>query len=487
MGANSSHSDSNLHHVGGHGYEGKKSHHHHQHAKAGLTSGDFHKPSKKGTSNGKPSPPSQPQAKEVTHNSVTLSWLPPRHNAGNKVFAYTVEMTTPREPKAWTVVTKSCQGNSYQVKNLKPESEYMFRVRAENIHGVSKGSRPSDVVETKLYEVEEVYADPVPQDDKSRNPPRRRHSINLHLEGGVTSILNHTDIQVKATEPKVASTASSDQELDKDGQRSRSNTLQRDVTARNSLQWRKRSLPLLLPGTKTNSLSKLRDSQTFPNIKSKAGDGSTDSLQKRRGEGSLRNRSASDVHSSCSGSKEDVTDAKSCSSKSESSADDDLSLNKRDSKRDSKTSSERDSRIEEEEEEENENPWERDDSVNEVSDRIRTAPLCDDIKIALYARTVPDDPTTESGQNIVGRSLHTVGPDGGDADFRTLQRLLHSDEIIVKPTRSLPDVVTVGKTSSSVPKNINNNNNNSNNNNNNKLTTIQDLDEDDASVRVTTL
>ena len=424
---------------------------------------------------------------------MTLSWQPPRHNSGGTVFAYTVEMSTPKDPKAWTVLTNCCQGNSYQAKNLKPDSEYLFRVRAENIHGVSKGSRPSEAVRTSMFEVEQaVYATSGPAtavtEDKPRNVPRRRHSINLHLEGTITSILNHTDIQVKTTtnassssSGEVGARSGSSQELDKDREapRSSSSTLQRDAALRCSLQLssRKRSLPILLPGTRTNSLTKLRDSQTCSGFKGgRAGD-ATDSLKRR--ELGLRSRSASDAYSNSSGSKEDVADRKSCcSSRDESSTDDDPL----------KPAAEGGgARDEDEDENETTSPWERDDSVNEVSDRIMSAPLCDDVKMALYARSVPDSgPTTWVGrsEHAGGRGAMSGGYDGvgvgegGLTDFRTLRSLLHSDDILVKATRSLPDVagVGLGKTNSL-----------QRNNNNNKLTTIVDLDEEEESVRVTTL
>ena len=410
---------------------------------------------------GKPGPPSQAQATDVTNSCVTLSWQPPRHNNGGTVFAYTVEMSSPKDPKSWTVLTKSCQGNNYQVKHLQPSTEYLFRVRAENIHGVSKASRPSEVVETKMYDVDQQLYQPA-SEDKPRQPPRRRHSINLHLEGTVTSILNHTDIEVKTTssreprEPKTSVSSDTEssgsfpgQEAEKDSFRSdlKTNSLQRDAGLRNSWQpSRKRSLPILLPGTRTQSLHKLRDSQTFPTSKARLGQ-ATDSLKRR--EQRWKDRPVSDPPSTSSGSKEDLADSKSCSSKEESCADEDLKP-----KVEGKVGDETDRAT---------SPWEKGDSVNQVSDGIMSAPLCDDIKMALYARSVPDSP-----KPWLGRCGEV-----GQADFRTLRSLLHSDDIIVKPTRSMPDMV-VGAGSKKAPVS-------------NTLSTIVDLEEEDESVRITTL
>nr|KAG5714808.1 hypothetical protein BaRGS_000296 [Batillaria attramentaria] len=388
------------------------------------------------------------------------------HNSGCTVFAYTVELTTPdkNKDKEWTTLTKSCQGNSYQVKNLTPNSEYIFRVRAENIHGVSKPSRPSDPVQTKMYEMDDKTYGTSSSDDRLKNAPKRRHSFNLHLDGAVTTILNHTDIDVK---PHAASVS----ETDRERETSRISTLQRDAAARSSLQPnRKRSLPILLPGTRTNSMMKLRDSQALPNSDS------IESLSSRKGRNAgstSRPRSDAKSDTSSEGKLDEVegkSDGK--SDKNESSTDGDDSKDR--SQELKKVGSEDDL---------NSDPWERDDSVSGVSDRIMSAPLCDDMKLALYSRSVPEG--TSPNSTWISRNMHQEGTsEEGQADFRTLRSLLHSDDIIVKPTaaRSLPDVTgcSAGVKKLSVQRN-------NNNNNYAKLSTIVDLEEDEESVRITTL
>lgn len=471
MGANHSHEDSNSYARSEMTNGGKKTHYH---KGSTLSSEYIVKPSKKGSTQGKPSPPSQPQFQDVTHNSVTLTWLPPRHNSGSTIIAYTVEMTCPGKvkDKQWVTLTQSCQGNSYQVKNLMANTEYVFRVRAENIHGVSKPSRPSDPVPTKMYELDDkAYNVPAPE-EKCKNTPKRRHSFNLHLESTVTTILNHTDIEVKPRATTISETER--------GETSKITTLQRDAAARSSLQPnRKRSLPILLPGTKTNSMLKLRDSQTLPNIKSAAGD-SSDSLNRKRNTGSRAgSRSGSE-------GKLEETDGTGKRDRNESSTDDDHTKD---------GSSPELSKHGSDEDLDSSDPWERDETVSGVSVKIMSAPLCDDMKIALYSRSVPDDGASSGADRVykassittwIGRNNNTYG-DGvdpssdGPTDFRTLRSLLHSDDIIVKPSRSLPDVTgaCTGVKKLSVHRN--------NNNNNNKLSTIVDLEEDEESVRITTL
>ncbi|KAL8593183.1 hypothetical protein ACOMHN_009838 [Nucella lapillus] len=439
---------------------------------------------------GKTTPPSQPVVSDVTHNSLTLSWLPPRRSSGSRVFAYTVERSTPSDSKAWTVITKSCQGNSYQVKNLSPSSQYVFRVRAENIHGLSKGSQPSEMVETNMFGVEQQLYVPAPE-ERVRSVPRHQHSINLHLEGTVTAILNHTDIQVKTNasrevrgdcDSEDGSLRKSDRKVhrsldtvaqndDVDGQdrkwkslqrdsqgrsslqpdRSRTNCLQRDAQQRTSWQpGRKRSLPILLPGTKTDSLNKLRESQTFPTtLKNRLND-STDIGRKRAQ--TWGDRSASDVNSSLSESQE-LMDGQKDSSKNESTTDEEVKPPKRDSGL----------------EEDAENPWERDDSCSEASDGV-TSPCKCDVKVDLYPVTdTPPSPPTWRTRSVQGGV--PPGGEGGQLDFRMLRSLLHSDEIIVKSSHSLPEAMGAGRKPSPAS----------------TLTTIVDLEEEEDSVRVTTL
>lgn len=456
---------------------------------------------------GKTSPPSQPVVSDISHNSLTLSWQPPRRNSGSTVFAYTIEMSTPSDPKTWTVITKSCQGNRYQVKNLAPSSHYVFRVRAENIHGRSKGSPPSEVVETKMFGVEQQLYTPAPE-EKVRSIPRHQHSINLHLEGTVSAILNHTDIQVNVHTSKDVrgdcdsedgSSTNSDRKVHRSletvahtddvdshsrswkssslqrdqhirsslqSDKARSNSLLRDSNERCSLQpdrwkssslqrdatprtsWlpsRKRSLPILLPGTRTDSLNKLRDSQAFP-VSSKNRMNDSSELGRKRAQ-TWRERSSSDVvDSSVSESQELILEGQKYSSKNESSTEDEIKPPKRDSGL----------------EEDAENPWERDDSSSEASDGV----VCSDKKVDLYPVSDASHSPPRLGMGVPGGLCP-----GGEADFRMLRSLLHSDDVLVKSSHSLPEVIGAGRKASPI----------------NTLTTILDMEEDDDSVRITTL
>lgn len=392
---------------------------------------------------GKPSPPSQPQVQEVNHNSVTLTWNSPRHNGlGSSILAYTVEQSSPTHTQ-WTVVTSCCQGNSYQVKNLKPKTEYVFRVRAENIHGRGKPSRPSDVVQTKaqgpeVAEIAERYIE-APPDEAQQGVQRRRHSFSLHLEGAVTSILTRTDPEAK------------NRMCEAEGVCKELGQLQREAFFRSSLQpSRKRSLPIILPGRKTNSLRKLRDSQTCPSIKSLAGSEGWNTLKKH--ESILNNSIESGIGVEV---KFEGNEVEGFGDKS--SVNEETKLDAKNKKNERKEEC---------------SPWLKVNSLSDESDSILTAPVSDDVKLAVYTRSLPSDSTWSSADSNSSCDTTTREP---PADFRTLRSLLHSAEIIVKPTWSMPDVTSLvgAQKTGSVRSN--------------KLSTIIDMDEKEESVRITTL
>lgn len=145
-----------------------------------------------------------------------------------------------QKPGQWVVLTKTCQATSYSARDLEPDTTYAFRVRAENLYGVGKPSVPSDTATTRMYETTtrdsflftptetpQICLSPAPLSEKpyvhglpsptsstsshSPLPQRlenigghrlgRRHSFNVHLDGGaVNKIANHSDLVVPNTD-----------------------------------------------------------------------------------------------------------------------------------------------------------------------------------------------------------------------------------------------------------------------------------------------
>lgn len=135
---------------------------------------------------GKPCiPEGIPKVTDITHNSITLSWMSPM-NSGT-ILAYQVECCSIKE-RRWRVITSTCQGTTYRVKNLFPETVYMFRVRAENLCGQSKPGHPSEEVRTRSEPTNFLEEQPKPQKKLVR-----RHSHYLKIDDGVNKLLNRTE------------------------------------------------------------------------------------------------------------------------------------------------------------------------------------------------------------------------------------------------------------------------------------------------------
>uniref|UniRef100_A0A3B3C3G9 Titin n=1 Tax=Oryzias melastigma TaxID=30732 RepID=A0A3B3C3G9_ORYME len=83
----------------------------------------------------KPQPPGKITLKDVTKNSVTLTWERPEHDGGSRVGCYVVEIQ-PKGVDKWTqaVIVKETEAT---INGLIAGEEYMFRVAARNEKGTS--------------------------------------------------------------------------------------------------------------------------------------------------------------------------------------------------------------------------------------------------------------------------------------------------------------------------------------------------------------
>ncbi|XP_052707844.1 twitchin-like isoform X13 [Crassostrea angulata] len=90
-----------------------------------------------------PDAPGHVSVMDIDESAVTLSWSKPRNDGGKKIVGYVVEYkdpTTGRWKEANDFPIDECV---YQVKGLKKDKPYDFRVRAKNMAGLSE---PSEVV-----------------------------------------------------------------------------------------------------------------------------------------------------------------------------------------------------------------------------------------------------------------------------------------------------------------------------------------------------
>ncbi|XP_060090401.1 roundabout homolog 2 isoform X6 [Heteronotia binoei] len=95
-----------------------------------------------------PGPPSKPQVTDVTKNSVTLSWQP--GTPGNlPTSAYIIEAFSQSVSNSWQTVANHVKTTPYTVRGLRPNTIYLFMVRAINSQGLSDPSTMSDPVRTQ--------------------------------------------------------------------------------------------------------------------------------------------------------------------------------------------------------------------------------------------------------------------------------------------------------------------------------------------------
>ena len=88
-----------------------------------------------------PGRPDAPTVGEITALAATLSWQPPASDGGAPITGYVVEMRSGGDAK-WRAV-QTVEGTEATVGDLTEETEYEFRVAAQNKAGVGKVSQPS--------------------------------------------------------------------------------------------------------------------------------------------------------------------------------------------------------------------------------------------------------------------------------------------------------------------------------------------------------
>ncbi|XP_054706110.1 roundabout homolog 1-like [Uloborus diversus] len=93
-----------------------------------------------------PGPPSKPLASNITKSSVTLTWRKNSKIGSSPLIGYTVEYYSTES--GWVVAAHQVLKETCTINNLRPDTKYVFLVRAENSHGLSLPSQISNVVQT---------------------------------------------------------------------------------------------------------------------------------------------------------------------------------------------------------------------------------------------------------------------------------------------------------------------------------------------------
>ncbi|XP_016339041.1 roundabout homolog 2-like [Sinocyclocheilus anshuiensis] len=95
-----------------------------------------------------PGPPSKPQVTDVTKNSVSLSWQPGLPGV-SPISSYVIEAFSQSVSKSWQTVADHVKTTQYTIKGLRPNTIYLFMVRAVNVQGLSDPSPMSEPVRTQ--------------------------------------------------------------------------------------------------------------------------------------------------------------------------------------------------------------------------------------------------------------------------------------------------------------------------------------------------
>lgn len=97
------------------------------------------------------------EAVDPTSKSITVTWKAPDYDGGCPIQGYILEKIEKDGERYEKVTPNLVPGFSYVVTALKEDTEYQFRVRAENAAGLSEPSRSSQLAKAADPVGERIY------------------------------------------------------------------------------------------------------------------------------------------------------------------------------------------------------------------------------------------------------------------------------------------------------------------------------------------
>ena len=96
-----------------------------------------------------PTQPGQPQAVNISHDKITITWAKPQENA-EYIQNYTIHYKSLQksDTHGWTTVKTESAVEKLIVSGLEVDTSYIFKVQAESVDGPSKESETSNVIQT---------------------------------------------------------------------------------------------------------------------------------------------------------------------------------------------------------------------------------------------------------------------------------------------------------------------------------------------------
>nr|XP_023683554.1 roundabout homolog 2-like isoform X2 [Paramormyrops kingsleyae] len=136
-----------------------------------------------------PGPPSKPQVTDVTKSSVSLSWQPGPTGA-SPISLYIIEAFSQSVSNSWQTVAERVRATQHTVRGLRPNTIYLFIVRAASSRGLGGPSPVSQPVRTQ---------DPSPpaQGVDHRQVQKELGEVVIHLHD--PQVVSATAIQVTWT------------------------------------------------------------------------------------------------------------------------------------------------------------------------------------------------------------------------------------------------------------------------------------------------
>ncbi|XP_042145799.1 roundabout homolog 1 isoform X2 [Ixodes scapularis] len=95
-----------------------------------------------------PGPPSKPVVVNISETSITLTWRRSEKVGESSLKGYSIEYYSSDLQSGWVSGARRLLSETYTVQALRPDSRYIFIVRAENSHGLGPPSPASDTIRT---------------------------------------------------------------------------------------------------------------------------------------------------------------------------------------------------------------------------------------------------------------------------------------------------------------------------------------------------
>uniref|UniRef100_A0A8C5HX77 Roundabout homolog 2-like n=1 Tax=Gouania willdenowi TaxID=441366 RepID=A0A8C5HX77_GOUWI len=136
-----------------------------------------------------PGPPSKPEVTDVTKSSISLSWEP-GPEAGSPVSSYVIEAFGQSVSNSWQTLADHVKITGFTVRDLRPNTVYLFIIRAVNAQGLGDPSPMSEPVRTQDIS-------PTAQGVDHRRVQKELGDVVVNMHNPV--VLSSTSVQVTWT------------------------------------------------------------------------------------------------------------------------------------------------------------------------------------------------------------------------------------------------------------------------------------------------